>query len=665
MAREITAGVLLTLKDQFSSKMQGAGVSVKGFSDKAVAGAEKVTKAFSGIAGTLGTLGVSIGTLGTFKSLVDLDDRMARLGLTANIGAKEVNKLKRQIFETAAMPDIKVNYGEILSGLEVVTEKIGDLEFARENLRNIGQAIQSTGESGEAIGDVFSEFGKFGYTAEQITKLLDDMIAQGDQGAFTFAEFAKNAPAVFSAYSAIGTSPEHIRKANAAMQILVAGTKSPEIAVTALNSTMDELSDPEKQKKLRSMGIAVRDSSGQFRDFNDIMFDIVAKSEKLGNADIFGTIFGSLSMRAVRSYLTKGERMYSGLVNLGDTAGLLQRKSAVMADTLKSSFQNLQTVFMSMTDETVSGPMEKLVDLMNYLSEDSGRIEAGIRGITTTLAAAAAVKLGAGIISFVANLKGIKSGGIDVSGLTKSTGGAGMPVYVTNWGGTPGAPLPTGGGAGGVFVPTGVTGLTPGANNAANFAKGARSAGLITVATVGVTQAIGAVRQAKAIDANIEMTDREKSKAKGGAIGGAVGTTAGTGAGVIAAAALAGKVGAMIGTAIAPGIGTAIGGAIGFAGGAAVGWLGGMLGKKAGEAIGDYAGFRAEQKALRSVVRNEVNTVEHIRQETPPVKVDGEIQRESRLFINEDGYHVRQRVAKNTTPYKFSTGSSQEARVTL
>jgi len=55
MAREIKAGVELTLKDQFSSQIKNAGISVQGFADKANA-------AFSGVAGTLGTLGVGIGT---------------------------------------------------------------------------------------------------------------------------------------------------------------------------------------------------------------------------------------------------------------------------------------------------------------------------------------------------------------------------------------------------------------------------------------------------------------------------------------------------------------------------------------------------------------------------------------------------------------------------
>jgi hypothetical protein len=332
------------------------------------------------------------------------------------------------------------------------------------------------------------------------------------------------------------------------------------------------------------------------------MTDVALAAEDFRKKDELNKIFGEQSRRALIAYQSEYAKNIPRLLELGDTAGTLSKKSAAMANTLSASFKNLQTAFMSLADEAVSGPMRGLIDLMNYLSEDSGRIETAIKGVAAALAGLAAVKLGAGIVSFIANLKGIKSGGIDVGGLTKATGGAGMPVYVTNWGGQGGVPNPAvpGGGNGGVALQTGVTGLDPRSVNAANFSKGARAAGMLTVATVAVTQAAGAYQQVKAINADTEKTEREKSKEKGAAIGNAVGTTVGTGAGVIAGAAVAGKVGAMIGTAIAPGIGTAIGGAIGLLGGALVGYIGGKLGEKAGAAIGDYAGFQAEQKSLRN-----------------------------------------------------------------
>jgi hypothetical protein len=614
MAREITAGVLLNLKDQFSSKIQGAGISVQGFADKAVGVAEKVNKAFSGVAGTLGTLGVSIGALGAVKSTIDLDARMVRLGLTANASAAEVNALKRKIFETAQMPDVKLDTDSIISGLEIVMSKVGDLQFVEDNVRNIALAIQAAGESGDAMGSVFSEFAKFGYTMEEILPLMDDLIAQGDQGAFTFGEFAKNAPAVFSAYSAIGTTPEHIRKANAAMQILMAGTKSADIAVTALNSTMAELSDPEKQKKLRMLGIAVRDNSGNFRDFNDIMFDIVAKAGKIGNADFFGTIFGTTSMQAIRAYMTQGGRMYDGLVKLGDTAGLLQQKSAVMADTLQSNFRNLQTAFLSFADKNLTGPLQDLTNLLNRLAENPEKIEDAIRNIAITFGILGGVKIGASVISFLASLNSLKGGKPDLSGLTNAGGGAGMPVYVTNWGGSggglPGLSGPPTASPGGLVDQYGrplasgpgrpSSPVLPATGSRAQQVLAAGKTALRSPKTIatggaaGLTAALyeipGMLDELHDIERDETLTDRERSEAKGGAIGDASGSIAGAAGGAIAGGVLAAMAtsalaGTAIGTAI-PGLGNIAGLLIGAGIGAAGYYFGGKAGRAAGKAIG-------------------------------------------------------------------------------
>jgi hypothetical protein len=629
MAREITAGVLLSLKDQFSSKIKGAGVSVQGFADTAVGVAEKVNKAFSGLAGTLGTLGVSIGALSAVKSIIDLDDRMVRLGLTANASAQQVNALKRQIFETAQLPDIKLDTDAIISGLEAVMTKVGDLQFVEDNVRNIALAIQVSGESGDAMGAVFSEFAKFGYTVEEILPLMDDLIAQSDQGAFTFGEFARNAPAVFSAYSAIGTSPENIRKANAAMQILMAGTKSARIAVTALDSSMNELSDPEKQKKLRMLGIAVRDSNGDFRDYNDIMFDIVARAEKMGNADFFGTIFGSVSMQAIRSYMTQGERMYDSLVNLGDTAGLLEQKSATMANTLKSNFQNLQTAFLSFADKNLTGPLQNLTDLMNKLAENPEKIEDAIRNITITLGLLAGVRIGAGIISLVANLNSLKSGGgLNMSGLTSAGGGAGIPVHVTNWGGNGGGPsglsgLPTAS-SGGLVDQYGRPmasdpGRTPPPALPATGGRGQQALATgkaairspKTIATgvgAGLTAALYEIPEMldeiHDIDRDETLAGEEKGKAKGGAIGDASGSIVGAAGGAIAGGVLAAMAtsalaGTAIGTAI-PGFGNIAGLIIGAGIGAAGYYFGGKAGRAVGTAIGGAAAENKELDAAQS-----------------------------------------------------------------
>jgi hypothetical protein len=90
-----------------------------------------------------------------------------------------------------------------------------------------------------------------------------------------------------------------------------------------------------------------------------------------------------------------------------------------MDNTLKSNIKNLRTVFESFADKRLTEPLQ-LAGLLNTLAENPEKIEAGIKGIGIVLGTLAAIRVGAGIISFVAILNSMKSGGgLNVSGLTR------------------------------------------------------------------------------------------------------------------------------------------------------------------------------------------------------------------------------------------------------
>ncbi|MDR1231564.1 MAG: phage tail tape measure protein [Spirochaetaceae bacterium] len=684
---EIKSGVILKLKDEFSKGMGKAAGASGDFAGRTLGALDKVNSALSGTAAKIGAFGVTLSLGAAAKEIIEIDHRMTRLGLTASASAEQVTKLKQQIFETAQSPDIKIDPKEVLSGLEVVMEKVGDIQFVEDNIRNIGLAIQATGESGGAMGDVFSEFAKFGYTAEQVNRLLDDMVAQGDQGAFTFAEFAKNAPAVFSAYSVIGTSPEHMKKANAAMQILVAGTKSPEIAVTALNSAMNELSDPDKQEKLGKLGIAVRDGAGQFRDFNDIMFDIVNKAKEMGNADYFGTIFGSLSMNAIRSYVTQGERMYSSLIELGDTSGLMQSKAAAMAGTLKSNLSNLQTAFVRFADSNLTAPLAKLTDFLNKLAEDPKRVEAVFNSIKRGFLIIGGIKIGAGVMSFLSTLKNFKGGSASITTQSKITeqlslaGGAGaaMPVFVTNWNGggmAGGSPLsgqpPGAGGLPGQSVnpiggtPPATPGQTPKGKwnlNKPNW-KGAGIAAGGAAAVTAILTVPGMINELGEISKNEEMTKEEKSVARGGAIGETVGSIGGAAAGALAGAAIG---------SVVPVVGTAVGALIG----GLIGQFGGPLGRFIGEKVGAAVGKEVKEKipsappsyaaaygmVPASNVPPAIMGYNPYAPEQQAMRFDGSVGLQTDLYIHQDGTFTATQKTHNNTEFPFATGHAPSGRV--
>ena len=653
------------------SGFKAAGSAVRNFTDGAKTAVGLIDKAYSGTGAALATLGVSFSVGSAVNEVVKFDDKLTRIGLTADASAEQVKNLKDKIFDAALKSDIKVDTASIADALDVVMTKTGDLSYSEANIKNIATAIKATGESGEAIGSVFAEFQKFGYTAEQITQLMDDMVKQGDQGAFTFGEFAKAGSAVISAYSPIGTAPEDIKKANAAMQIIMKGTKSADIAVTALGSAMAELSSPDKQEKLMAIGVRVRDSAGNFRDFNDIMADCLAVAKKVGNTDFLGTIFGQTSMQAIRAYGNFYEDMFPKLMDLGDTSGAMQAKAATMAGTLQSNLANLQTAFVRFADTNLTEPLEKFTDLLNTLAEN----KAVYQGIFTGLAALAGtigtIKIASGVHSFVADFIKLKNGGDANINIGSSASGQGMPVFVTNWGGQAGSSqLPsTNAGQGSIPTQAGSAGLGGGAGatgfkgKMAQAGSAAKTAAFTTGVKMGgaaaALTALEAVPQAmaewKIANADENLSEKDKSTAKGGAIGAAAGKIVGAGGGAIAGAAAGAAIGSLV-----PVIGTAIGGVVGAGVGALGGWGGGKFGRWIGEKIGGAFSNDSEISAPEELAEY---SSEKEQNKGSTAKLEGEAAVNVNVNITDDRVSAEAQVQKNSiTGTKFETGSLEEAR---
>lgn len=665
---DIKVGARLSLKDNFSKEIKSAGACTQNFASTAMSAVSKVDKAFSGFKTKLGALGVSLSLGAAGNQIIDIDAQLTRMGMTADASAEQVNRLKQKIFEAAQDPNIKMDPSQIIEALDVVMEKTGDLRYVDDNIKNIAVALQASGAAGVEIGDVFSEFQKKAFKASEISSLMDDLVKQGDQGEYTFAKFAKTGKAVLSSYSTIGNSVEDVKKLNAVMQVLVADTKNEELAATALDSVIAELSDPKKQEKLGLIGVSVRDSEGNFRDLADIMADVLAVAEKEGNIDFLGEVFGMTSMKAVRAFQNYGKNYKKLTEDLGDTTGALEAKSARMAGTMKANLQNLQTSFLKFADTNLAKPLENLNNLLSYLSEKPERMTSVFNAIKKGVLSIVAIKG----VAKVANLVGSISSGLKNFQAGKMEigfgGGAanGMPVFVTNMG-------QGGMGAAGGFdmkkIASGGAKQTLGGIMEANsktFKSGAIQAGALMVITTAVSKTLGAADAIRDINANKNLTDNEKSKAKGGAVGDAVGTVIGTGAGVAAGAWAAGaagaKLGSMLGTVIAPGIGTAIGGVLGMAGGAIGGFFAGKAGKWIGEKVGGLFGKKDKVIPNSTAVKEEFDQVKKLQAGPQTAKLEGQAGIDFNMHLYDERTEITSTVRHNTAPFAFNTGRVVEAR---
>ena len=239
------------------------------------------------------------------KQVGDLSERYTRLGINANLSERQVQDLKQSVFDVSQAPDIRVDPAEMLSAIEDIVEKTGDLDFAKANIENIGLAIQATGATGANVGAMLAEFQKQGITAPgEVLKVIDSLNLQGKEGAFTLKDLAQLGPRVVSAYNATGRSGvQAMKEMGAALQVIRMGTDSSATAATAFEATLRTLSDPKKIEQLKELGGVevfdpelLKQGKQQLKPINELMVEIIKASG--GKQTNLGQIFDGEAMRA-------------------------------------------------------------------------------------------------------------------------------------------------------------------------------------------------------------------------------------------------------------------------------------------------------------------------------------------------------------------------------
>lgn len=320
-------------------------------------------------------IGASIRQVGNYN------DRLLRLATQANISDDALAKLKKQIFDVANNKDIRVDVGEMLSGVEAIVEKTGDLNFAEKNLRNIGLAIQATGALGMDIGQILGEFQKMGIKApEEVLKAIDILNVQGKEGAFTLQNIAALGPRVINAYTATGRSgTEALREMGAALQVIRMGTGESEQAATAFEAVMRTLSDKKKIDQLKTLsGIDVfetmEDGTKRLRAINELMIDIVRAAS--GDSMNLSMVFDGEAMRAFNAsaseFLRTGqldrlEHFYNLHADGTQTMADAKRNAA----SFSASMNTLKAAWLQFSDSNLAEPIREFAEWLNSVDQET------------------------------------------------------------------------------------------------------------------------------------------------------------------------------------------------------------------------------------------------------------------------------------------------------
>lgn len=503
------------------------------------------------------------------KNVMNLQERMTRLAITADAPDAAIKNLHNTIVDTANAPDIRLDPAQILSAVESIMEKTGDLKFAETNIRNIGLAIQAAGADGGAVGDIFAEFQKQGMSADDALKSVDILIAQGKAGAFTLKDLASLGPRVVTAYTALGRQgPQAMKEMGAVLQMIRMATGSSEQASTAWEAMLRVFSDKTKLDFLKKQGLKIFDpeelKKGRevLRPANEIMVEILkAAGNKKTNLSM---VFDSEAIKAFNAVMNNvGIEKMQELMRITGDGSAVQADSARAAKTANAALQSLKNTWDSFADSQLAEPIQQAADALNSIGpEKMMQTLNTAKNVALVLGGVVLASKAIGVAANVQSLFGKKGGASATAGGIPGLGGLKLPlpVYIVNKQmsltkdamlGKDGGPVPTASGSG--KGATKARGVRPDVSKWGGRAGGAAAAGFAV------------------LDAGRVLMDDEASfadKAQG------VASAGGQAAGGWGGAALGAKLGATIGTFIAPGIGTAIGAALGGIGGGLAGATG-------------------------------------------------------------------------------------------
>ncbi len=421
-------------------------------------------------------LGAAVAGGATVKGYAELDRRISRIAIAADISRDKAKELKDEINAVSNTKGIRIDPSEATAAVEEILTKTGDLEYAIANLPNIAAVIQATGAGGADIGSIFTELKKLGVENQKAAMMaIDTLNIQGKEGAFRLSSLAKEGPKIFAAYAATGRQgTQAVTELGAALQIIMRGAGSEPEAVTAFEALIRDITRPETVKKLKEIGgiqvfepEELKKGREVMRSLPALMEEIVTKSKGL-SSNLALINLSDEAKRALKpvigEFIQKGDiKSFDQFLNMSGDGTTTLNDAAVAASDFAASLQLVSNSWSQFANQQLAAPIAELADAINSLDPDSVQqwLEAGknIALVTGGLVLAKktfdAVRWGKDTWDALKPGKGKGSPG-GLGGAMADLGAT--PVYVVNMPGG-GFDIPTGG-------PDKPTGKVPKAFNA-------------------------------------------------------------------------------------------------------------------------------------------------------------------------------------------------------
>ena len=418
--------------DSFGSRARASiarvGSSLKGLADR------MVTPFNSLVLG--GGLGMAI------KNVGDLSESLMYYGMAAKKSDADTKVFRDSLHKMAV--ETGMDADTILAGISRIGEVTGDFDFSEQMGETLAKAAKASGASVDELAAVAASMKtSMGWGAEQIASSFNSLIIQGDQGSYTLQKFAAEGKALLAAASSFGIkSQDQFANFGAYLQVMNTSIKSEAELTTSVSSLFNELIG--KAKNLKKIGVRVFDKDGNLNDFDDIMHQLMEKTD--GNIKKISPMFGASALKALTPVMAEYKNGWqtldaitkSGQEGMNNT-GELDKRFQKTSDDFNTNVNKMKAVALQFADTNLAGPVNQLSDALKYLGEHQGLVTAGFKAMTVAAGALVAVKVGEFVKSFgglVGDLKGLwsrKNGNATADAIEAAAGGV-QKVFVVNMG---------------------------------------------------------------------------------------------------------------------------------------------------------------------------------------------------------------------------------------
>ena len=333
----------------FGRSVSSVGQSIRGIGMGLGAAAASIAaplayslKTFSGFADKMSQ--VRAVTQATDADFQRLQKRAEELGASTSFSASQV--ADGMVFLGMA----GFNTEQILAGIPAV------LNLARAGAIELGEAADIASDVGSA----------FGLAADEIGRIADVMATTASSANTSVSMMGETFKYVAPLAAAAGQSLEDTATAigvlgNSGIKASTAGTD--------LALILNTMADSKGAEKMRALGVAVSDASGNMRSAKDVMTDLGAATEQMTQQDrlaLFSQLFG----RAAKSALTlstAGEGLDALSAKINNSAGAAEKMAAQMDDNLGGSFRQLMSAAEGVQiaiGKALEGPVRSVLGMM-------------------------------------------------------------------------------------------------------------------------------------------------------------------------------------------------------------------------------------------------------------------------------------------------------------